>query len=289
MRTGRIGCRFGEQGGAQDIRTAVQRARTETECTAEHGGCGRHGLERARPNAQQRGAGRRDEFKGFVGLRHRHAGQQVLGGGGRVGHLAMRTADRADAGGQRTARDAAHAELVEREAGADDIGDRVPGADLMEMDGLRRFAVDGSLRFRQRLKDVEGEVARALRQRGAAQQAGDFGQPAMRVVMGMSGMRRRMGLRLVVMVMPLSVAVFAGVRVAVRVRPERVIMMRVVLGMNRNAQAVQARAACGFSVKVQRLGEERVDRLLDHVHVGAQSGQRRQNHVAAGSADTVKP
>jgi hypothetical protein len=44
------------------------------------------------------------------------------------------------------ARDAAHAELVERETGTNDIGDRVPGADLMEMDGLRCFAVDGRLR-----------------------------------------------------------------------------------------------------------------------------------------------
>lgn len=42
-------------------------------------------------------------------------------------------------------------------------------------------------------------------------------------------------------------------------------------------------------MEVQRLGEKRADRLLDRLHVRAQSGQCRENHVAAGTADTVKP
>jgi hypothetical protein len=65
--------------------------------------------------------------------------------------------------------------------------------------------------------------------------------------------------------------------------------MRVVRGVDRDAQAVQARAAGGFGMEMQRLGKERADRLLDHLHVGAQSGQCRENHVAAGAANTVKP
>ncbi|HPO37448.1 MAG TPA: hypothetical protein PL176_05540, partial [Kiritimatiellia bacterium] len=91
------------------------------------------------------------------------------------------------------------------------------------------------------------------------------------------------------LVMRMPVTVFMRVRVAVRVRPERIIMMRVVLGVDRNMQAVQARAAGGFGVEMQRLGKECVNRLLDPLHVGAQGGQRRQNHIAAGTANTVKP
>jgi hypothetical protein len=144
--------------------------------------------------------------------------------------------------------------LVEREAGTDDIGNRIPGTDFMEVDGLWGFSVDGGFRFRQRLKDLKGKVARAFRQRDVGQQAGDLGQPAMRVVMGV-GVSVGVGVIVVmmmvavpvVMVVVMSVSMivmFVGmhvivpVSVAVRIGPERLIVMRVVRGMDRDAQTV---------------------------------------------------
>jgi hypothetical protein len=125
--------------------------------------------------------------------------------------------------------------LVEREAGTDDIGNRIPGTDFMEVDGLRGFSVDSGFRFRQRLKDLKGEVARTFRQRGVGQQAGDLGQPAMRVVMGV-GVFVMMLVLVVVMMVP--VVMIVPVSVVVRIGPERLIVMRVVRGMDRDAQTV---------------------------------------------------
>jgi hypothetical protein len=65
-------------------------------------------------------------------------------------------------------------------------------------------------------------------------------------------------------------------------------MMRVVLGVDRNMQAVQARAAGGFGVEMQRLGKECVNRCSSFA-CRRPGGQRRQNHIAAGTANTVKP
>jgi len=87
------------------------------------------------------------------------------------------------------------------------------------------------------LKDLKGEVARTFRQRGVGQQAGDLGQPAMRVVMGV-GVFVMVLVLVVVTMVAVPVVMIVPVSVVVRIGPERLIVMRMVRGMNRDAQTV---------------------------------------------------
>lgn len=85
-----------------------------------------------------------------------------------------------------------------------DIGDRVPGTDLVEGDGLHVDAVHAGLGLRQMDEDADGVVADRRREGGAAEIRADVGPRPVRVIVVMVG---------AVMVVTVVVPVRMGVRI----------------------------------------------------------------------------
>ena len=84
------------------------------------------------------------------------------------------------------------------------------------------------------------------------------------------------------------VRVFVRVAMCLRIGPFAVVVVRVVFGADGDAQAVQARGAGEVGVKVEVLGKEGVDGILDGGHVRAQRREGGKDHVAAGAAHAVE-
>ena len=96
---------------------------------------------------EQRRPGRRAQLSGVAarpGVR-RDAAQQLDDGGGGHGHRAVRAVDPARADRDRGDHELVEAEMVDAGAHPDDVGDRVEGADLVEVHLVGRRAVHGRL------------------------------------------------------------------------------------------------------------------------------------------------
>lgn len=80
------------------------------------------------------------------------------------------------------------------------------------------------------------------------------------------------------------------VRVAMRVSigPFAVVVVRVALCADGDAQSVQARGAGEVGVEMKVLGKERVDDLFDGGHVRAQRREGGKDHIAAGTAHAIE-
>ena len=93
----------------------------------------------------------------------------------------MRRVHHAAADVQRRADDAVGADPLEREHGADDVDDRVEGADLVQVHLLDRHLMDGGLGLGQPLEQRLRAVAARRRQRRPVDQREDLRQAAMRM------------------------------------------------------------------------------------------------------------
>ena len=91
-------------------------------------------------------------------LGQRNAAEQLGGGRGRNAALAVGDPDPARAGRHRRGHDPLDAQQVPADRRADDVGDRVGRAHLVEVDLLDRRAVDLGLGLGQPGEDPPGEV-----------------------------------------------------------------------------------------------------------------------------------
>lgn len=83
--------------------------------------------------------------------------------------------------------------------------------------------------------------------------------------------------------------VFVTVGAASCIWPFAVVVVLVVLGMHRDAQAVKAGVAGRFDVEMEVFGEKGGEGFLDGGHVCTERGKGGENHVAAGPSDAVEP
>ena len=98
------------------------------------------------------------------------------------GHRAMRRVDATGADHGRQRPDRRGRQVGDCGRDADDVGDRIEGADLVEPDALDLRAVELRLDRGDAREDVAGESARVGVEAGALQQAFDFRVVAMLVV-----------------------------------------------------------------------------------------------------------
>ena len=105
--------------------------------------------------------------------------QQPHGGRRRHGELAVRARHRAAADVERRRDDAVGAEPFHREHGADDVDDRVDGADLVQVDAVERHVVNRGLGFGEPVEQRDGARLPGRRQRRTADVALDVGEAVM--------------------------------------------------------------------------------------------------------------
>ncbi len=235
----------------------------------------------------------------------------------------MGTADGALADLQRRREDALDAELLEGQADADDVGDRVDRADLVEVHRLDRDAMHRRLGLAQTAEDARGAFAGPRRGRHALDQGQDLAEAA--VVVVRRGRGRRGGARrgFMGMVVTRLVRVVVAIPVVMRVRVimtvigvvvTRLVWMRVVVTMAmvmrvRVGVSGHARAAVGYGAAVEDL-DIAADNLLaagaafeanidlaeaggaqrpdDFAGVGAEVDQGREDHIPRGTGDGVQ-
>ena len=133
--------------------------------------------------------------------------------------------------GQRTRSEALDTQVCEAGRGPHDIGDRIPGAHLVEVDLFRRRAVDFRFYLGDTVEDGQRQLLHALWERGASEQLADhFIGPAMAFVsVGVSSLLMRVLMRvLMIMIMPVIMPV---VMVMVMGMSMTFLVVRVMVGL----------------------------------------------------------
>jgi len=137
-----------------------------------------------------------------------NAAQDFHGGRGRDGESAVGAIDGAVAIVQAAAEDFFHAEILETHAGQDDVGDAVEGTDFVEVDGLRRLAVDFALGHGDAMKNAERPFLDEFREVAVFDQFADFGVgAAFLVVMIVAALAVAVSVLIVIMMMPVLMLV----------------------------------------------------------------------------------
>ena len=202
------------------------------------------------------------------------AAQQQRGRRGRDGQGPVGGLHTAGPERQRADGPARGAAMHDDVGGRDDVGDRIPGPDLVERHRLDADAVDLGLGLRQPLEDRDRGIAHRRLERGGTDVAADVrpGPMAMRAV-------RRLGMMVVVV----AVMVVVIVMVAVRVR----------VGGRRAVERHQEAAPLQHAVVVRHeVAANRRHGRHGGEHAGLKVGegveQRGGEHVAGHAADGIE-
>ena len=141
---------------------------------------GRRGLERVHELAHDHGAGRRRHLALHAACADRHALKQQSRRRRRHRHHAMPGPDRAAAHHDGGARHARRSEVLDGERGADQVDDRVVGADFVEVHLIQADPVHARLRLAQTAEESRGPFPRAGSETAPLDHAEDRGQAPMR-------------------------------------------------------------------------------------------------------------
>ncbi len=215
----------------------------------------------------------------------------------RRGHRedAMRRPHHPAADVQRRAHDLVCLEPVEREDGADDVHNRVEGADLVEVDAVDRHLVNGSLGLGQPLEQRLGARLPGGRQRRAVDVRVDLREASVRMLpLAMSVVvvvRMDMTVRRLVAV-AVPVTVLGRVVVPMRIR----IVVRVAVRVNRLGMPLDQpelrrrhagpEDALGRDLEV--LNRQAAKRGLQRLQRQSCIQQRAEDHVARGAVEAVE-
>lgn len=275
---GAIDCGLSDD-DSQDIGEIVGIAGTGAVADFGNGHGGHRAIGRSEMGQDGRGGGREQLEIARAG---QHGGpglaEQFGRRGGGNGQNAVGAADGSGADGKRGTENLLDLEGIEANAGGDNIDDRIDGADLVEMNLIDGFVVDGGLDPAEVVEDGDGAVFGGGGNGAAVDQAPDVRKGTM----GVGGWRMGM-IRMVVSMVRMGMAVVVGMAVAVIIP----------CGGGRGTPGLEPCSGDsfthhGFDLELYRAYRQRVQLADQIVAIDAGIQHRGDDHVPASAGETIK-